>query len=294
MLRRRVDYDIPDQVRVLPNMGRPERLELRNRSLLQLESGSRRVRRVGNEGEFERLRAYVPGDDPRHVDWKATARRGELVTRVYVPERSQRVVLALDTGRGMGLVSGERSLFDHAADASMRLTREVLRQGDGIALLAFDHERRARVPLSRGPAALMSVGAALADIDARREATDFHAFFREIAGEHRRRSLIVVMTELGLAEQRRNLQRSVATLNRRHLLLVVDLLDPALDSLQYGVPETVDDFFASAAAVELLNERRAAAARLRAAGIPVVAEHPDRVGGALQNRYLDLKRAGAL
>jgi uncharacterized protein (DUF58 family) len=279
---------VPGRVRVLP--------EFRSRSLLpeklsrlrQVE-GQVAARGPGRGAEFDSLREYVPGDDVRSIDWRATARRTSLAVRVYRPERDRRVVLALDTGRtAAGRVDDEPRL-DHSLDAALLLAALALRAGDRIDLIAHDVSPRAVVER----ASLSSLSDAMALLEPALVETSHEALIGQVLRVARRRSLLVLFTDLVPAVVEEGLLPSLAPVLRRHTVLIAAMSDPRVVELATTRGD-VSDVYAAAAAERALAERRRLAGLLRRRGVEVVDAPPEHFASAVSDTYLALKGAGRL
>lgn len=259
------------------------------------DAGVRQLRRRGEGTTFAGLRDYAVGDDPRHMDWKATARRGRPIVREFSVEQGQSVIVAVDAGRMMTQLAGDgRSRFEHALEASLVLADVAVSSGDRVGLLAFDDEVRAWIPPTRGVAALAAMRTALTPVQATLTEPDYATAFRTLATRHRRRSLLVLFTDV-VDERSSQALLSLATRGAaRHMLLVVALRNDALDAA--ALPTAGDDrgaTYGAAAAEELLQARETALRRMRRAGVSVVDISPDRMVAAVVNRYLELKGRSA-
>ncbi len=256
---------------------------------------ARRVQRVRSEGrEFESLREYRQGDDRRSIDWKATARRNKPYVRLHQPERNQQVLLLLDCGRHMaGSVGGRRKL-DHAVDATLRLARVALAQGDLVGVVAYGREVKAWLPPRKGAEQLRAIAQALYRVEATLEESDVGAALDQAFARAARRSLVVVLTDLLDPDAAAALLGRTRRLVPRHLPLVVSLQDEGLHRVATAAPETVDGAFERVVAARLEQDSVATVARLREAGARVVRAPASSFGAEGVSAYLDVKGRGLL
>ncbi len=190
------------------------------------EAGRARARGAVEGREFESLRAYLPGDDVRSIDWKATARRGAPVVRAWQPERNQTVWALLDCGRHLSArLADGRTKLDHAVDAALALARAAAARGDRAGAVLFGAEVRRVVPPAGGHAQLGPLAEALHLADARVEESDYAAALDALEARQRRRALVVVFTDLADPETSAVLLARAALLVRRHLVVVVAVAD---------------------------------------------------------------------
>lgn len=258
------------------------------------ENGLTRLRRAAEGRDFESLRPYVPGDDVRAIDWKATAKRQAFVARHYEPERNQILMVLLDCGRHMVSRIGERTKLDFAVDAALRLARVGLDRGDQVGLCAFSAQIKAYVPPKRSRSHLHALVAALYPLEAELVESDYDAAFNLVAERQKRRSLIVSFTDLLDEDSSRAVLQRVLHLRPRHLPLVVATADTALLAPARRIPDTAEEAYERAAARAIVHERHRAVARLRDAGALVVSSAATELSAAVVNQYLDIKCRGIL
>jgi uncharacterized protein (DUF58 family) len=261
----------------------------------QPESGLLAMKRAIGEGrEFESLRAYVPGDDYRSVDWKATAKRGHPIARHYEPERNQTVMLLLDCGRHMVSAVGDRTKLDYAVDAALRLGRVSLERGDQVGLCAFGTEIQDYRGPRKGREALRGLVEGLYRVSPELLESDYAGAIELVASRNRKRALIVIFSDLLDEESSRILVARAARLRPRHLPLVIAVADSELMDAARRVPRTPEESYVRFAAERLWHERESTTARLREAGAFVVDVPARALSAAAVNQYLEIKARGLL
>ncbi len=285
--------ELPAELRVYPDFE-----PLRSGSLVARASDERvpvRVRRrPGGENEFQRLRPYVAGDPYRHIDWKATARRREFVTREFGQESNQNLIFMVDAGRMMsarleGAAGGGLTAFDHALNAAVMMGQVALRHGDRVGLLTFDRKVRAWLPPKAGARHGASLIRQTYDLQPSLEEPDYAMAFRYLTGRVRRRSLVVLLTTV-VDEVNADLATRVGhALAHRHLPLVVWLRDPEVDELVTAPPGDPRSAYHRGAAAELTAWRERSLLGLRRRGALVVDARPDELSMDLLSRYLEIK-----
>ena len=279
-------------VRVLPPFGSRRHLGEKMSQLRQLDGQHRSLLR-GPGTEFDSLREYVIGDDVRSIDWRAAARRGDVMVRTWRPERDRRILIVLDTGRtSAGRVAGVPRL-DASMDAILLLTALASRAGDQVDLIAFDRRLRARVLGAPRSSVLAAVTTALAPLDAELTETDTAALASAVLTVARRRCLVVLLTDLNPVVIEEGLLPRLGTLVARNLIMIAAVSDPRLAELAAG-RGGADQVYAAAAAETALAQRERITALLRRQGVQVVDAPPDRLPAALADAYLELKAAGRL
>jgi uncharacterized protein (DUF58 family) len=286
---RQVRVDLPGEVRVHPGVravAQSARWLSRGR---HAEAGLRRSRRRGEGTSFESLREYVRGEDPRHVDWKASAKHAKLIARHYEAERNQSVMLLVDCGRWMTGDVGGMTRLDHVLEACVLLAHVAAARDDRVGLLAFADEVLAYVPPTKGRAAVEAILAATFRIEPRLVESDYAGAFAQLATRHRKRSLVVLFTDVLSRDSSRAVVDECVRSVRRHLPLAVTLRDAGLDAVANAVPAGAAAAYRQAAAEELLLEREQALAAMRRAGIQVADTDARSLGPAVVERYLDAK-----
>jgi uncharacterized protein (DUF58 family) len=263
-------------------------------ALRRRDVGSKAIRQLGEGRLFESLREWGPGDDLRHIDWKATARRGKVITRQYEAERRQQVLLILDTGRLMTAEAYGTARLEFAVQAALELAYAASQHDDNVGVMTFADSVEHFVAPERGRAAVRRVLDVLAVVQPKLVEPDYPGAFRYLAARNRKRALTVLFTDVIDRFASDALVANVATLRPRHLPLAVTLRNPELDAVAALRPETPRDAFRKAAAEELLHAREEALAHTRCAGVLVIDVTPERAAQAVVRKYLDLKRRGTL
>ena len=289
------DVPLDDRVHVVPSLSQVRRFRLLAVQRRLRDAGVRQLRRRGGGMSFDALREYVPGDDPRHIDWKATGRRGTAQVREYTVEQGQTVIIALDAGRLMTQIAGDRSRFEYAINACLVLADVALQGRDKIGLLVFDDAIRAWVPPSSGIAALRAIRAALAGCDARLAEPDYALAFRTLAQRQRSRALVICLSDVIDVRASRAVVTHARHAALRHLTVFLalrnDMLVAAAQPSEAGDELTA---WRGAAAESLLGARADALQRMRRSGVQVLDVAPQAMSAALVNRYLSIKARGEL
>jgi len=288
--RKRVPWDAT----VFPSLTGAVSRGLPAQAIRRREAGLRSIRRPGEGRLFEGLREWVPGDDTRIIDWKATARRRKLIGRVYEDERRQRVLLILDAGRLLTAESEGVPRLERAVQAALRLAYAAIDHDDDVGLLVFADTIQAYVPPTRGRRALRGVLDALATAEGRLVESNYPLAFRYLAMRNRKRALTVFFTDVIDRTASAALVAQTAMLRPRHLPMAVTLKDPALERLSSLRPASDAEAYERAAAEELLLAREQALDSMRKQGVLVLDVPPESAGEAVVQRYHALKRRGVL
>lgn len=279
----------PAEARVYPDMREVTRYETMMRRSRLEEFGIHRSRLMGRGTEFERIRDYTPDDEYRHVDWKATARRGRPMSRVYEVERSQNVFLVIDAGRMMAGRVGRLSKLDYAVNAALMLAHVALGAGDRVGLMIVSDEVDAYLPLGKGQAQFKQCVELLYGVEAKLCHVDYRGALEQIAIRCKRRSLVVLFTDLVDEDTSAELVTYLRLLRPTHLPLCVTLQDQAVVAASREKVETAPQMYERTVALDLLAERRRVLESLQALGSVVLDSPPDALSVNVVNRYLELK-----
>lgn len=294
LLARIIRLPLEAETTVIPSLANVRRFRLLAMQHRLQEVGVRALRRRGEGRSFAGLREYVPGDDPRYIDWKATAKHERMMLREFSIERSQTVVTLVDCGRAMTQMAGAFARIEHVLSAALLLTDVAAISGDQVGALAFDDSIRAFVPPQRGRAALSAVREALSGVNASLAEPDYATAFRVLALRQRRRALVVFFTDVIDARASRSLIGFLGRAAARHVVVVVALRNEALLAAAEAPTTATRDIYLAAAAEELVQEREEAMARMRRAGVTVLDVAAPQMATAVVNRYLDIKARGLL
>ncbi len=290
LLERRLRQPLDTVVRVAPNVRAVQTAALRMFSNREFLTGLKVERHLGEGSEFDALRDYVQGMDPRAIDWKASARHTKLICRQFRAERNHQIVLAFDTGHLMSEPLNGVPKLDHAINAALLLGYVSLRTGDRVGMLSFDAEVRSVLAPQSGVSALRRLQEHAADIDYTATETNFTLGLTTLLGHLNRRSLVVLFTDFVDSVTAELLVENARRLSRRHVLLFVALRDAGLDAMEHALPQSIDDVNRSVVAGDLVRERDVVLSRLRRMGVLVLDAPPERLSANLINRYLDVKR----
>jgi uncharacterized protein (DUF58 family) len=247
----------------------------------------------GEGTEFDSLREYVPGDDTRSIDWRATARQSAVAVRTWRPERDRHILVVLDTGRTSAGRVGDAPRLDASMDAALLLTSLASRAGDRVDLLAYDRRVRALVQGRAAGDLLPSLVNAMATLEPELVETDARGLTATALRTAPRRSLLVLLTSLDAAPVEEGLLPVLPQLTQRHTVLIASVADPFIARMATA-RGNADAVYEAAAAAQAQAERHRTAEQLRRHGVTVVDAMPEDLAPALADAYLALKAAGRL
>jgi uncharacterized protein (DUF58 family) len=283
----------PWTLRVLPRFESRKHLPEKLAKLRTLD-GATAIRGRGQGTEFDALREYVVGDDVRSIDWRATARRNDVVVRTWRPERSRRVVCVLDTGRTSAVRVGDEPRIEHAIEAALLLAAVAQHAGDQVDLIAADERLRAQVTRSTGRTLLPRLVDALAPLHPAVAETDFELVTSEVLRTERKRSLIVLFTALEPGALGEGLLPVLPRLAARHTVLVAALHDPVMGELIGTAPTDATSVYRRVAGLRAREDRDRVVGSLSRHGVRVLDAPADVFASRVTDVYLELKATGRL
>jgi len=295
LFRLRAGVSSEGTVAILPPASIPQRRAGLSHRSLRDELGIK-PRPVRGEGrEFESLREYVPGDDPRHIDWRASARHARLQVRQYQTERRHTVFVALDTGRLMGAYVDGTSKLDHAINCAAALARASIGYGDRIGLIAFDRQLRLFVRPKSGRSGVGALVDATSSLVPELFEPDYRILVETLARHQKKRSLVVVITDFVESGASSELEAYLAVLARRHCVMLVALRDRMLREVDEREPAlSRERLYRRLALQDLVAEREAVLARIGRFGAQVLDLDPAQVTAPVLNRYLAVRDAALI
>lgn len=294
LMARQADRSLPATLRVYPAFHSKAEAELRLRRARILEVGLRSAAGRGGGTDFDQLRDYQVDDETRRLDWAATARAGRPIVRTYRAERNQHVVVVLDCGRPMALTIDGAPRLEHALDAILAVSVVASRLGDKVACLAHDDAVRSYLPPTSRPERGAALFEALYQLTPVLREPDYRAAFAELEARVRRRSLVVVFTDLAEGVADVTLAAALPLLCRRHVVVVAAVSDPTVLRWAQAEPADVAEGYRKAAAHRTLAARATIARRLEAGGAIVVDAPPRRLAIQVVDTYLNAKATGRL
>ena len=275
----------------------PDLLALRAltiRLTLQSTGSIRQVRRLGMGTEFAELREYAIGDDPRLIDWKATARRSRPLVRVLEPEQEQTLIILLDRGRLMTANIKGMQRFDWGLNATLALALAGLNRGDRVGVGVFDRQMHTWISPERGQTHLNKLIERLTPLQPELLEPDYLNAVTTVVRQQNRRALVVVITDIVDAIASSELLAALGRLVPRYLPFCVTLRDPQVDIQSHMLGAEVIEGYTRAVALDLLAQRQLAFMNLKQKGVLVLDAPADRISDRLVDRYLQLKARNQL
>ncbi len=291
---RQARYPAQVQVKVYPNVLEVRKYDLLARKGLLFELGLRQARIYGVGTEFERLREYNTDDEFRRINWKATARRGKPIAAEYETERSQYVLSVIDTGRLMRPPIGDLAKLDYVINTALLLSYVASLKGDHIGMLTFADDVGTYLAPRRGKSQFYRMLEALYNVQFEPVEADYARALGYLSIKNKRRSLIVVFTDLVTLEAAQPLIANLSRLAKRHLPLCVTISDPNITRFAGQHVRSSDDAYRRAIAEMLLDERKVVLDTLNRSGVLTLDVPADKLTVSVINTYLELKGRGRL
>lgn len=289
LLERRFTVEQPSSFKVYPSF-----LLIRNMEILSVENkakvcGIKQVRRIGSSTEFDQIKEYVPGDDYRTINWKASARKHQLMCNLYTDEQSQQIFNVIDKGRGMQHTFQKMSLLDYAINASLALSYLTIQHSDHAGLVTFEQKVDSFVPASSKLNQLELIMEVLHKEEASYIQSDYSVLYELVRRKVNKRSLFVIYTTF---DTNISMERQLPYLRKlasSHVVLVVFFQDDEMIKLVDKKPTTTEDYYVHVSAANIEYEKRMIVKNLRRYGIQSILTRPENLTVDVINKYLDLK-----
>lgn len=289
MIRRRYNFSQGETLAVYPSFLQMRKYELMAISNQLSEIGVKKIRRLGHSLEFEQVKNYVQGDDYRTINWKATARHGNLMTNSYTDEKSQHVYSIIDKSRVMKMPFEGLSLLDYAINASLVLSKVALLKEDKAGLITVAEKIGTIIPADRRPTQINKILEVLYKEKTRYLETNMELLYATIRNVIKQRSLVVFFTNY---ESMSALNRQLPFLKRIakfHLLLVVFFENTELKKVSEKIAEDVEDIYIKTIAEKFAYDKKLIVKELAKYNIQSILTPPENLTINTINRYLELK-----
>ncbi|PTX55071.1 uncharacterized protein (DUF58 family) [Melghirimyces profundicolus] len=259
-----------------------------------LSEGPHTRRGLGRGSEFSHIRDYVPGDEPRMINWNATARMNKLATNVYQPEQGQHVAVLIDCGRVMGVKDGELSRLDRAVEAALAFAAIALERGDQVSLLAFSSRVLRWVPPGKGGVQLQRLVEAVHDLEPEYVESGYRTVVETLAFRQKRRALVALFTDTGNLTFADELVEQLAVLRRRHLVMTVTTEDPLLERERSLYPRVEKDVHRKTVAQRISDDRSERLRNLKRRGVVTLDVPPGQLAPSVIHQYIEIKNRALL
>lgn len=282
---------------VLPSY--PSFISLRKYELMTLQNefllgGIKRVRRLGHTMEFEQIKEYVPGDDIRTINWKATSKSNRLMVNQFQDEKSQRILLLIDKGRVMKMPFNGLSLLDYSINAAMALSHIILKKGDRAGMMTFSRKAENKVAADNKAGQLRKISESLYNIKTDFFESDFNRLYQDLKHSLNQRSLVLLFTNFETLDALNRQIKYLRGIAKDHLLIVVFFKNSETDALLQKNPEKMQEVYDQIIAEKFEMEKKLIIQELRKYGIHSIYTRPENLNVDVINKYLEVKARGIL
>lgn len=294
LIKRRYRFGQDQEVPVYPSFIQMRQYELLAISNRLQEFGVKKVRRIGHSSEFEQIRPYVAGDDQRTINWKASARKAELMVNSYQDEKSQQVYCLIDKGRVMQMPFGGLSLLDYAINASLVISNIALKKQDKVGIITFSNKISNLLPAQRKADQLRRILEMLYNQKTKYQETDYERLYATVRNKIKQRSLLLLFTNfetLSGAERQLPYLRALA---KHHLLVVIFFENTELHALLHQRAKSTEEVYTKAIAQKFDYDKRQIVKQLQQHGIHAILTPPEQLTVNTINKYLELKSRGLI
>lgn len=289
LAERRFQCAEEQSVKVYPSFFSLEKYELTTIRSPHHENGTKRLRRIGNATEFAQIKEYVTGDDYRKINWKASARRHQLMVNVYEDEKAQYVYNIIDKGRVMQQSFLKITLLDHSINAALALSHIATKKDDNIGLLTFDNKIGAFLPSTHSKNQMNNILEKLYNIHTEFLETDFAELSNFINKKITKRSLLILYTNFFSMDALKRQLPYLKTINKRHRLLVVFFEDNEQNEYMKTKPQNAEEYYQHVIAEKYAFDKQFMVTMLNQQGILALLTEPKNLNVSVINKYLDIK-----
>lgn len=287
-------FNVNREYKVYPNLKNLQKYKLSLTNNRMLKQGQRNLKMLGRGTSFESLREYIPGDEYRKINWKATAREGKPIVNQYEPEKNQHVHMLIDAGRPMSYtVRGYRKL-DMVVNTALILSDIVNQNGDQSGLLLFNTEVDNMIMPGKGAVHRNKMLEALYHIDHTNQTSNYEDAFYYFKRKERHRSIVFLFTDFETLEEAENMLRVLPVISKNNLLIIMLIRNESLEDIGNLEVKNKEDMFNKGVALELINERKRIISLLNRRGVMCVEVEAEKLEFSAVNKYIQVKNRNYL
>lgn len=294
LISRRFTFDKDQMVPTYPSYIQLRKYDLIAFSNHLFQYGLKKIRRIGHTMEFEQIKEYVPGDDIRTLNWKATAKKNSLMVNQFQDEKSQSVYMAIDKGRVMKMPFNGLSLLDYAINASLVLSNVILKKQDKAGIFSFSKKVENRVFAEKRVSQMQKILENLYNIKTDFSESDYSRLYVDIKKNINQRSLIILYTNFETLDGLNRQLPYLKGIAKNHLLVVVFFDNTELNELISKKTVSIQDVYDKVIAEKFVFEKRLIVNELKKYGIYSVLTQPENLTLDTINKYLEIKARGIL
>ncbi len=291
---RRIDIPMEELIRVYPSVLQLKKYELLVFQQQKINNGIKRIRRLGNNSEFEQIKTYVQGDDLKSINWKATSRRNELMVNQYQEEKSQSIFCIIDKSRSMQMEFDGLSMLDYAINSSLVFTNIALKKGDRAGLITYSDKIGTVLPAERSSGQMRRIQNVLYNQKSLFKEGNYELLFQSVRRVAKTRSLLMLFTNFETEFAMRRAMPYLRKLNQKHILVVVFFQNSELQELAFRPSKTVQEVYQATVAEKLISVKAKIARELKQNGVQTMLTLPEDLSINTINKYLELKARGSI
>lgn len=294
LVSRRFMFDQSKSVAVYPSYIQMKKYQLMAVSDRLVEVGIKKVRRIGHSMEFEQIKEYVKGDDYRTINWKATARKRQLMVNHYIDEKAQQIYSIIDMGRTMKMPFDKMSLLDYAINTSLVISNIALLKQDKAGIITFNNQINSVLPAERNSIQMKKILDTLYKQETGYLESDYEKLAAVVKSKVKQRSLLLFFTNFETGNSVKRQLPYFKSLAKNHLVIIIFFFNTGLDELINKKAESIDEIYHKTIAEKFVYEKKVIQKELSAAGIQSILTTPDQLSINTINKYLELKARGMI
>ncbi|KAB7531682.1 DUF58 domain-containing protein [Flagellimonas olearia] len=294
LLARKYSFDQAQKVPVYPSFLQLQKYDLIAFTNRLHEYGLKKIRRIGHTMEFEQIKDYVLGDDIRNINWKATAKRGQLMVNQFQDEKSQPIYSVIDKGRVMKMPFNGLSLLDYAINATLVISNIALKKQDKAGMFSFSNKIENRVVAERRSSQMNLILETLYNLETNFIESDFSRLYVDVKRNLNQRSLLLLYTNFETLDALHRQLPYLLAMAKQHLLVVIFFENTELNEFADRKAETVRQIFDQTMAEKFIYEKKLIVNELRKHGIQTILTKPENLTISTINKYLEIKARGLI
>jgi len=294
IVKRKYKFQNQQMVMVYPSIIQMQKYDFLAISNSLTEFGLKKIRRIGNTSEFEQIKDYIPGDDFRTVNWKATAKRGQLMVNQYQDEKSQPIYSIIDTGRIMKMPFNGLKLLDYAINSTLAFSNVALKKHDKVGMISFSKKIESFLPAIQKITYLNRILENLYNIDTQFNDSDFGLLYAQLKRKVTHRSLLLLYTNFEHISALKRQMPYLQAISKKHMLVVVLFENTELDTILNENAEDLQSIYHKTIAEKFAFEKRLMVKELQKHGIQSILTAPENLTINTINKYLEIKARGLL
>ncbi len=294
LVQKRYRFDESKKVAVYPSFLEMNKYELMAASNRLTDVGVKKIRRLGHATEFDHIKHYVTGDDPRTINYKATARVNQLMVNTYQEEKSQQVYCIIDKGRTMEMPFNGMTLLDYAINSTLMVCSTALNKSDKAGLMTFSNKIDQVLPADRQRRQRNLILETLYSQTTQFKESDYERLYVTIKHKINQRSLIILYTNFETVNGMRRQLKYLSRLAKDHLVLVAFFLNSEFKEVLSIEPEKIPDIFKKGLAEKLSSDKQLIVKELNRYGIHTILSAPENLTINSINKYLEFKSRGLI